>query len=162
MTSPLDLDDAMKCRIFFTTFKESALKWFSHLPVGVIMSFVDFKKMLTTQFVSAHKSLKGSQALLQMRQESSESLRKFIIHFQQKMVEIKDLKPVVAQATLVQGLKEGPFRYAHGFQQPKTLVKLIELTKNRVNVEKYNEIVQRMRLTQAKDLAKTSPLRRLP
>lgn len=48
MTSLLDLNDAMKWRLFFTTFKKSMLKWFLCLLVNVIISFVEFKMQFLT------------------------------------------------------------------------------------------------------------------
>lgn len=54
----------VKCRFFLTTFKESTLRWFSRLPLGIITLFAKFKWMFATQFASAQKPFKSSQALL--------------------------------------------------------------------------------------------------
>lgn len=51
--SLLIIDDALKCMLFFTTFKESTLRWFTRLPAGVITSFFESKRMFLTQFASA-------------------------------------------------------------------------------------------------------------
>lgn len=82
MTSLLDLDMAMKCCLFFKSFKDLALKWFSHLLVGVITLFIKFKKMFIMQLASIYKPLKSLQDLFHIRHEPGESLRKFITRFQ--------------------------------------------------------------------------------
>lgn len=46
-TSMMDLDDVMKYKIFFKTFKESTLWWLSCLPFGIITSFIKLKNMFT-------------------------------------------------------------------------------------------------------------------
>lgn len=45
----------------------------------------------------------------------TKQVTKKIHHMFLKMLEIKDLEPIVAQATLAQGMRKGPIRYALGF-----------------------------------------------
>lgn len=58
-TSSMDLDDVMNCKLFFTTFKESTLRWFSRLPVKIITTLTESKRTFATQFASAQKPLKA-------------------------------------------------------------------------------------------------------
>ncbi|XP_020583871.1 uncharacterized protein LOC110026968 [Phalaenopsis equestris] len=79
---------------------------------------------------SAQKRQKSSQTLLQIRRGQNK--------FQKEKLELQDLEPAVAHATLAHILKEGPFNYALGLQQPNTLAKLLELTNNYISNEEYS------------------------
>lgn len=75
--SLLTIDDVLKCRLFFTNFKESALRWFTRLAIGVFGLFPEFRRIFLAQFTSAQKPMKNSQTLLRMKQEAGESLQSY-------------------------------------------------------------------------------------
>lgn len=53
---------------------------------------------------------------------------------------VKALKLAIAKVALTIGFKEGLFRYTLGMYKLRTLVELLELMNNYVNVSKYNEV----------------------
>ena len=47
-----DVDDAMCCRYFLTTFKGIAQKWFNGHPNGNVTSFLQLAKLFSAHFIS--------------------------------------------------------------------------------------------------------------
>lgn len=71
-----------------------------------------------------------------MRQEGSESFRKFITHFQRKFSKLKTKNPQLHKQQSPKGSK------LSSYKNQKTLPKLLELVNSHVNAKEYNEVTQ--------------------
>nr|KYP48749.1 hypothetical protein KK1_029551 [Cajanus cajan] len=102
-------DDVALCRIFPTSLKGRALRWFTRLPTNSIDSFNTLASQFAIQFATSRPHQLTSLALVSIRQEKKESLRTFMSRFNKAALEIRDLNPAVALHHLTTALKPGPF-----------------------------------------------------
>ncbi|XP_020209555.1 uncharacterized protein LOC109794523 [Cajanus cajan] len=102
-------DDSALCRIFPTSLKGRALRWFTRLPTSSIDSFAELSSQFTLQFATSKPYRTTSLALAGVRQEKKESLRSFMDRFNKIAMEIGDLNPAVALDRLSTALRPGPF-----------------------------------------------------
>jgi len=89
-------DDAILCWVFPTSLKGSALSWFMKLPPNSIDSFETLEVKFDVQFATSRPHHLTSIALVSIRQEKRESLRKFIDRFGKVALSIRNLSPDVA------------------------------------------------------------------
>jgi len=102
-------DDAMLCRIFPTLLKGTTLSWFTRLLNNSIDCFDTLTTKLGAQFTASRPHHMMFVALVNIRQERSESLRAFMERFRKVALNIQNLNPKVAMHHLVTALKPGPF-----------------------------------------------------
>jgi len=93
------MDDAVLCRVFPTSLKAGALRWFTKLPPNSIDCF----ETLMAKFDVT------SIALVDIRQEKGESLRTFIDRFSKTSISIRNLSPEVAMHHMLTALRPGQF-----------------------------------------------------
>ena len=102
-------DDAILCRVFSTSLKGPALKWFTRLPPNSIDCFDTLATRFGIQFATSKPYHLTSLALVNIRQEKRESLREFMEQFGKISLNILNLNPEVAMQHLITGLKPCPF-----------------------------------------------------
>jgi len=89
-------DDAVLCQVFPTSRKGGALSWFTKLPPNSIDIFETLVAKFDVQFTNSRPHHLTSIALVSIRQEKGESLRKFIDQFRKVAMSIRNLSPDVA------------------------------------------------------------------
>ncbi|XP_068466435.1 uncharacterized protein [Phaseolus vulgaris] len=89
-------DDVVLCRVFLTSLKGGALSWFTKLLPNSIDSVETLVAKFDVQFATSRPHHLTSIALINIRQEKGESLRKFIDRFGKVATSIRNLSPDVA------------------------------------------------------------------
>jgi len=102
-------EDALLCRVFPTSLKGVAFSWFARLPTHSIECFDTLVKKFGAQFATSRPHHLTSIALVNIRQEKTESLRTFMERFGKIVLNICNLSPEVAMHHMVTVLKPGPF-----------------------------------------------------
>ncbi|XP_057739807.1 uncharacterized protein LOC130956869 [Arachis stenosperma] len=83
--------DAVRCSAFPLTLVGPAIRWFNVLPQGYITTFADITKGFFVHFTTRIFKAKYSINLLEVTQQSSEPMRKFLDRFNDKCLEIDGL-----------------------------------------------------------------------
>ena len=102
-------EDALLCRVFPTFLKGATLSWFTRLPARSIDCFDTLVVKFGAQFTTSCPHHLTSIALVNIRQEKTESLRTFMDRFGKVALNIRNLCPEVAMHHMVTTLKPGPF-----------------------------------------------------
>lgn len=85
--------------------KKSALLWFSILKPNSIHEFSKLGTRFLTHFSTSQAHHKTSVSLINLKQEENESLRAFKNRFNQEVIQVKDLNPVISMHAIMAGLK---------------------------------------------------------
>ena len=132
-------EDALWCRIFPTSFKGEALSWFTRLLAQSIDCFDTLATMFGAQFTTSRPHHLTSIALVNIRQEKSESLRAFMDIFSKMALDIRILSPEVATHHMVTALKSRPFSDSLCMQPTTTLDELRQKATKYMQLEELKE-----------------------
>ncbi|XP_057418284.1 uncharacterized protein LOC130712469 [Lotus japonicus] len=100
------VSDAVKCRMFPSTFRGVAKEWFTNLPPGSIAKFCDF----SSEFLD-HFSSRTVEDLFDTRQEECETLEQYVRRYSAISTRFKELQPRVCVCAFKGGLARGEFYY---------------------------------------------------
>ena len=103
------VDDAVLCRVFPTSLKGGALSWFTKLPPNFVNCFETLVAKFDTQFATSRPHHITSIAMVGIRQEKGESLRKLIDWFDKVTMSIWNLSPDVVMHHMLTTLRSGSF-----------------------------------------------------
>ena len=117
-------DDAVLCRVFLTSLKGGALSWFNKLPPNSVDCFETLVAKFDVHFATSRPHHLTSIALVSIRQEKGESLRKFIDRFGKVAMSIRNLSPEVAMHHMLTALRPGPFADSLCMQPAASLYEL--------------------------------------
>jgi hypothetical protein len=124
----------LACRAFPFTLSGSAWDWFQKLPPGSITIFEDLGRKFITQFLVGCKRKKPSGKLMAMRQKGDESLKDYVIRFNQANLMVDNLTEELVYAALYQGLRvEGPLMSEIVLNHPENLADLTDVIEKYVN-----------------------------
>jgi hypothetical protein len=90
----------MACRAFPLTFSGSARDWFRKLPPISITCFDDLEWKFVTQFLVGCKRKKPSGQLMAMRQKEGESLKDYVVRFNQAKLTVDNPTEEMVNAAL--------------------------------------------------------------
>lgn len=76
------------CKLFITTLRNKAQKWFKKLALHTIASFDGFAKMIITNYVSNKPMRKEYHHLFSITQGNDETIRDYMRRFKEKNMEI--------------------------------------------------------------------------
>ncbi|XP_057454049.1 uncharacterized protein LOC130745699 [Lotus japonicus] len=102
------VNDAVKYKLLPSTFKKSAMMWFTTLPPGSIADFTEFSTRFLSQFSASRSEQATIAALLAVNQRENESIKSYMTRFNDLSVHLEDSVPSVCVATFKNGLREGP------------------------------------------------------
>jgi hypothetical protein len=130
--TPQELD----CRAFPLTLSSSARDWFKKLLPSSITSFEDLGRKFITQFLVGCERKKSSDQLMAMRQKGDESLKDYVIRFNQAKLTVDNPTEEMVYAALYQGLRvEGPLMSEIALNHPENLADLTDMIEKYVNQE---------------------------
>ena len=132
-------DDAVLCRVFPTSLKGGALSWFTKLPPNSVDCFETLVAKFDVQFATSQPHHLTSTALVSIRQEKGESLRKFIDQFGKVAMSIRNLSPEVAMHHMLIALRPGPFADNLCIQPATSLDELRRQARAEASGEKKDE-----------------------
>jgi len=98
------IDRTMWCKVFPTSLREGPLGWFSDLPPNSIARFDALELKFTTQYATSRPHRTSSMSLLNVKQETGESLRAFMDRFSKVCMDIRNLNPDIAMHHLVSAM----------------------------------------------------------
>ncbi|XP_068492311.1 uncharacterized protein [Phaseolus vulgaris] len=138
-------EDALWCRIFPTSLKGATLTWFTRLPAQSIDCFDTLATKFGAQFTTSRPHHLTSIALVNIRQEKSESLRAFMDKFNKMVLDIRNLSPEVAMQHMVTALKPGPFFDSLCMQLTTTMDELRQRATKYMQLEELKEFLNKAR-----------------
>jgi hypothetical protein len=126
----------LACRAFPLTLSNSARDWFRKLSRGSIKGFKDLRRKFLTRFLLGCKQNKPFGQLMAMRQKKGESLKDYVIHFNQARLTVDNSTEEMVYAALYQGLRvERPIMAEITLNHPKNLADLTDVIEKYVNQE---------------------------
>ncbi|XP_057418566.1 uncharacterized protein LOC130712766 [Lotus japonicus] len=99
--------DAVKCRMFPSTFKGTAMAWFTTLPRGSIAKFRDFSSKFLIQFSASQIKQVTIDDLYNVRQLERETLKQYMKRYSAASVKIEELEPQACARAFENGLLPG-------------------------------------------------------
>jgi hypothetical protein len=105
-------------------------------PTEVHRNFDDFGKMFLTQFMAGIVQRKPTGSLMSLHQGPEESLKNFLMHFNQERLTTEDSTKEFIHYTLFQGLKkDGPLMVDLAWKLPHNLHEFMKSTEEFINQE---------------------------
>ncbi|GKV28123.1 hypothetical protein SLEP1_g37209 [Rubroshorea leprosula] len=102
-------NDAMMCKVFPTTLKSTARRWYHKLPRHSIDSYSQLAKLFSNKFVSQREIKRTATELMQVNQKEGESLRDYMQRFNKATLDIDNVPDTICLSALLHGLKCGRF-----------------------------------------------------
>ncbi|XP_057452205.1 uncharacterized protein LOC130744028 [Lotus japonicus] len=102
--------DAMKCRMFPSTFKNAAMAWFTTLPWGSVAKFCDFSSKLLIQFSASKIKQVTIEDLYDVRQLERETLKQYVKRYSATSMRIEESEPQVCARAFKNGLLPGKLK----------------------------------------------------
>ncbi|KAK1591094.1 hypothetical protein Q3G72_002239 [Acer saccharum] len=99
-------NDVFLCLTFPQTFSDLASMWFGRLPPKSINNFSSLSKAFVRQFMGSVQR-KSLAHLSNLKQESNESLKKYLTRFEKEVAQIEDASDVAVIAAFTNGLQSG-------------------------------------------------------
>ncbi|XP_057452302.1 uncharacterized protein LOC130744126 [Lotus japonicus] len=99
--------DAVKCRMFPSTFKGTAMTWFTTFPRGSIAKFRDFSSKFLVQFSASKIKHVTIDDLYNVRQLEQETLKQYVKRYSAASVKIEELEPHACARAFKNGLLPG-------------------------------------------------------
>ncbi|XP_057443978.1 uncharacterized protein LOC130736149 [Lotus japonicus] len=99
--------DAVKCRMFPSTFKSMAMAWCTTFPRGSITNFRDFSSKFLIQFSARKVRLVMIDNLYNLRQFEGETLKQYMARYNATSVKIEDSEPCTYALEFKNGLLPG-------------------------------------------------------
>ncbi|GKV32754.1 hypothetical protein SLEP1_g41336 [Rubroshorea leprosula] len=102
-------DNAMMCKVFPTTLKSTARRWYHKLPRHSISSYSELATLFSNKFSSQREIKRTTSELMQVHQKEGESLRDYMQWFNKSTLDIDNVPDTICLSTLLHGLKPGQF-----------------------------------------------------
>ncbi|KAK3014050.1 hypothetical protein RJ639_008044 [Escallonia herrerae] len=134
------VSDAVMCRAFPTTLRKAAHAWFKSLQPRSIYSFGQLPDLFQKHFISSHSQRKNSASLLNIMQETNESLACFLGRFNAATLEIHNLDESVKYTAFLRGLRPtSKFAFSMNKSPPGNIKSLLEKANKYIQAEEYLE-----------------------
>ncbi|GKV02675.1 hypothetical protein SLEP1_g15073 [Rubroshorea leprosula] len=102
-------NDATMCKVFPTTLKSTARRWYHKLPRHSIDSYSQLAKLFSNKFASQREIKRTTTELMQVNQKEGESLRDYMQRFNKATLDIDNVPNTICLSALLHGLKRGRF-----------------------------------------------------
>ncbi|XP_057452271.1 uncharacterized protein LOC130744094 [Lotus japonicus] len=99
--------DAVKYRIFVSTFKGTTMAWFTTLPRGSITNFRDFSSKFLVQFSASNIKQVTIDDLYNVRQLEQETFKQYVKRYSAASVKIEESESQVCARAFKNGLLSG-------------------------------------------------------
>ncbi|XP_057426070.1 uncharacterized protein LOC130719460 [Lotus japonicus] len=99
--------DALKCKMLPSTFKKSAMIWFTTLPSRSIVNFTELSAKFLSQFSTSRAQKVTPATLFNVLQGTNETLQSYMGRFNQLSVHLEDKMPEICIAAFELGLRPG-------------------------------------------------------
>ncbi|XP_057444406.1 uncharacterized protein LOC130736611 [Lotus japonicus] len=146
--------DVVKCRMFPSTFKSTAMAWFTTLPRGSISNFCDFSSKFLGQF-SANKIQQGTiNERYNIRQREGESLKKYMACYSAASVKVEDEEPRTCALAFKNGLLPGSLNNKLSRKPARSMAEMLSRASTYI-LDEEDDAFKRKRARMEKDRAPT-------
>ncbi|KAG8375906.1 hypothetical protein BUALT_Bualt09G0007800 [Buddleja alternifolia] len=120
---------------------DRAKDWFTHLPTGYIVDYVEFMRKFEYNFANKEKYMKYVTHLFSIKQKEDEELRSFVDRFNNEALDVQSLMNEIKINLMINALKIRPFTDALVKDRPDDMEELMMMDQKRdLNVKKDKDI----------------------
>ncbi|XP_027102810.2 uncharacterized protein [Coffea arabica] len=132
--------DAVRCKTFPMFLDGKARQWFQGLPPRSIRSFAQLTRLFSAQFVSSRVFSKSTAHLMTIHQKPEESLREFMVRFNNESLQVRDRDDKVVMAAFINRLRKQKL-YTELVERPlKSVREIQDRAHEKANVEEANRL----------------------
>lgn len=132
--------DAVRCKTFPTFLKGKARQWFQGLPPRSVQLFSQLMRLFAAQFVSSRAFSKTTAHLMTVHQGPEESLREYMVRFNNESLQVRDRDDKVVMAAFVNGLRRQKLYAEFVERPPKSVREMLDRTHEKANAEEVNRL----------------------
>nr|XP_027075683.1 uncharacterized protein LOC113699515 [Coffea arabica] len=132
--------DAVRCKTFPMFLEGKARQWFQGLPPRSIRSFAQLARLFSAQFVSSRAFSKSTAHLMTIQQKPEESLREFMVRFNNESLQIRDQDDKVVMAAFINGLRKQKLYTKLVERPPKSVREMLDRAHEKANTEEANRL----------------------
>ncbi|XP_027101581.2 uncharacterized protein [Coffea arabica] len=132
--------DAVRCKIFPMFQERKARQWFQGFPPRSIRSFAQLARLFSAQFVSSRTFSKSTAHLMTIQQKPEESLREYMVHFNNESLQVPDRDDKVVMAVFINGLRKQKIYTEHVERPPKSVWEMLDRAHEKANAEEANRL----------------------
>ncbi|XP_031106379.1 uncharacterized protein LOC116011022 [Ipomoea triloba] len=122
----LGAEDPMYCRVFFSTLKGAAQRWFLSLPPRTIDCFETLGEQFLTYFAGSIKTKRHFTALTAVQQGETETLKEFLGRWKKEIQTVKGLDDRTTITLFMEALKAGDLFASLRTDTPETYAQAIQ------------------------------------
>jgi hypothetical protein len=104
-TSIIGAEEHFKCKLFSSTFKDAALRWYMNLPNNSVTGYADFHCKFVHQFAGNKHVQVTATNMFALRQGNSETLREYLARFSEVTIKVSNPNQKMFVAAFHNGLK---------------------------------------------------------
>ncbi|XP_027181965.1 uncharacterized protein LOC113780356 [Coffea eugenioides] len=132
--------DAVRCKTFPMFLEGRARQWFQGLPPRSISSFTQLARQFSAQFVSSRAYSKSTAHLMTIQQKAEESLREYMVRFNNESLQVQDRDDKVVMAAFINGLRKQKLYTELVERPPKTVREMLDRAHEKANAEEANRL----------------------
>ncbi|XP_031090841.1 uncharacterized protein LOC115995830 [Ipomoea triloba] len=157
----LGAEDPMYCRVFFSTLKGAAQRWFLSLPPRSIDCFETLGEQFLTYFAGNIKTKRHFTALTAVQQGETETLKEFLGRWKKEIQTVEGLDDRTAITLFMETLKAGDLFASLRTDIPETYAQAIQRANRYAETEEALRQKQRQREKRPLEETRTRPVDRL-
>ncbi|XP_057444346.1 uncharacterized protein LOC130736544 [Lotus japonicus] len=142
--------DAVKCRMFLSTFKGTAMAWFTTLSQGSITNFRDFSSKFLVQLSASKIKQVTIDDLYNVRQSEGETLKQYVRQFSAASVKIEESEPHACARAFKNGLQPGKLNSKLSHKPARSMVE-VRARANTYILDEEDDAFKRKRTKMEKD-----------
>nr|XP_027086383.1 uncharacterized protein LOC113708110 [Coffea arabica] len=132
--------DAVRCKTFPMFLEGKARQWFQGLPPRSVRSFSQLARLFAAQFVSSRAFSKTTAHLMPVHQGPEESLREYMVRFNNESLQVRDRDDKVVMAAFVNGLRKQKLYTEFVEKPPKSVREMLDRAHEKANAEEANRL----------------------
>ncbi|XP_027103047.2 uncharacterized protein [Coffea arabica] len=132
--------NAVRCKTFPMFLEGKARQWFQGLPPRSIRSFVQLARLFAAQFVSSQAFSKSTAHLMTIQQRPEESLREYMVRFNNESLQVRDRDDKVVMAAFINGLRKQKLYIELVEKPPKSVQEMLDRAHEKANAEEANRL----------------------
>nr|XP_027109351.1 uncharacterized protein LOC113729226 [Coffea arabica] len=132
--------DAVRCKTFPMFLEGRARQWFQGLPPRSIRSFTQLARLFSAQFVSSRAFSKSTAHLMTIQQRAEESLREYMVRFNNESLQVRDRDDKVVMAAFINGLRKQRLYTEFVERPPKSVREMLDRAHERANAVEANRL----------------------
>ncbi|XP_071939126.1 uncharacterized protein [Coffea arabica] len=132
--------DAVRCKTFPMFLEGKARQWFQELPPRSIRSFAQLARLFAAQFVSSRAFSKSTAHLMTIQQRPEESLREYMVRFNNESLQVRDRDDKVVIVAFINGLRKQKLYTELVERPPKSVREMLDRDHEKANAEEANRL----------------------